>query len=298
MDNPAGINTDKQKKGIKKLWFRLKTSMKTKSDVGQPSTTTPTRTLPEAPQENPPAIASMIPSASGIETTPRLEPDSHHDMTPAALESRAGLVPSESVIEPDNAEDFEEMYVSHLRSAPSANIVSRQTPTTVLPTLTDRKESIEDGRFDRARAVFARYNITLSDDEWPQPSKLANERVEKKPRMRVRYTCHECNKTFGRDKTCSQCGHSRCNTCIRYPPRKTPTEKAKKAKKAHVSAQAKAPVDTGACHECKTEFRIGDSACPNCEHDICERCLKETILEPPQTAPITDSRPGPAVVVT
>ncbi|KAK5098283.1 hypothetical protein LTS08_006416 [Lithohypha guttulata] len=109
MDNPAGINTDKQKKGIKKLWFRLKTSMKTKSDVDQPSTTTPTRTFPEAPQQNPPAIASMIPSASGIETTPRLEPDSHHDMTPAALESRAGLVPSEPVIEPDNAEDFEEI---------------------------------------------------------------------------------------------------------------------------------------------------------------------------------------------
>ncbi|QIW99678.1 hypothetical protein AMS68_005196 [Peltaster fructicola] len=46
------------------------------------------------------------------------------------------------------------------------------------------------------------------------------ERVYKKPRQRVRYNCEHCNIQFTGRQECSGCGHERCETCPRFPPRK------------------------------------------------------------------------------
>ncbi|QSS53641.1 hypothetical protein I7I53_00956 [Histoplasma capsulatum var. duboisii H88] len=51
------------------------------------------------------------------------------------------------------------------------------------------------------------------------------ERVWRKPRRRVRWTCHSCSKLFqSGDRICSSCQHERCADCIRDPPKKIKPE--------------------------------------------------------------------------
>ncbi|KAI6864688.1 hypothetical protein KC338_g5342 [Hortaea werneckii] len=47
------------------------------------------------------------------------------------------------------------------------------------------------------------------------------QRVYKKPRQRVRYTCNRCQTIFVDAERCRSCGHDRCSDCNRDPPRKT-----------------------------------------------------------------------------
>ncbi|RMJ14991.1 hypothetical protein BHE90_006184 [Fusarium euwallaceae] len=55
-----------------------------------------------------------------------------------------------------------------------------------------------------------------------RPSKTGGQDlVHKKPRQRVRRTCHECSTLFiSGNKTCEKCGHVRCTDCPRDPPKK------------------------------------------------------------------------------
>lgn len=42
--------------------------------------------------------------------------------------------------------------------------------------------------------------------------------VHRKPRQRVRRTCHECKMLFASgSRHCNHCGHDRCTNCTRYP---------------------------------------------------------------------------------
>ena len=128
--------------------------------------------------------------------------------------------------------------------------------------------------------------MTLDAADWHAPSKTHVERVHKNKRQRVHWTCHECKATFPREKICLNCSHVRCTTCVRYPPKRAGEKVRPRSKKASpvVAVAADIPT-TGACHECKTEFSIGAPSCTNCQHQICERCLKETIIALPATAP-------------
>ncbi|KAL8917417.1 MAG: hypothetical protein Q9172_005867 [Xanthocarpia lactea] len=69
---------------------------------------------------------------------------------------------------------------------------------------------------ERARALFAKYGLTLEPGEWTSPIKPDAERVEKKIRMRIHRVCHHCQTTFGPDKICNHCKHPRCKKCPRY----------------------------------------------------------------------------------
>ncbi|KAL8718424.1 MAG: hypothetical protein Q9225_004436 [Loekoesia sp. 1 TL-2023] len=86
---------------------------------------------------------------------------------------------------------------------------------------------------ERARALFAKYGLTLEPGEWTSPIKPDAERVEKKIRMRVHRTCHHCQTTFGPDKICSNCKHNRCKKCPRFP---TKREKGQKGKEIATAA--------------------------------------------------------------
>lgn len=44
-------------------------------------------------------------------------------------------------------------------------------------------------------------------------------RVERPIRLRVHWTCHECNTRFGMENLCPDCGHRKCVLCSRHPPR-------------------------------------------------------------------------------
>lgn len=127
--------------------------------------------------------------------------------------------------------------------------------------------------------------MTLEPSDWLSQSKSNVQRVEKKPRMRIRWTCHQCKATFGRAKLCPQCSHQRCSECVRYPPKKTGERSKKESSKVEAPAAVTEVPTVGACHECKTEFTIGAPECGNCNHKICKRCLKETIMASPSTAP-------------
>lgn len=139
-------------------------------------------------------------------------------------------------------------------------------------------------RYQNAQDVFKKYNLELEPAEWQQTDNSSVPRVEKKTRMRVRYTCHECKQTFGRERKCSNCSHMRCNSCVRYPAKRT-GDKARSSKPTEAVRSTTAAPTTGSCHECKTAFKLGNTECENCNHQICSRCLKETVMASPATAP-------------
>ncbi|KAK3174389.1 hypothetical protein OEA41_001634 [Lepraria neglecta] len=78
----------------------------------------------------------------------------------------------------------------------------------------------------KARVMFAKYGLTLEPGEWTVPYADGAPRVEKKVRMRVHRTCHRCQTSFGAERICSNCQHTRCKKCPGNP-RKTPKDKGK-----------------------------------------------------------------------
>jgi hypothetical protein len=44
-------------------------------------------------------------------------------------------------------------------------------------------------------------------------------RVEKPIRIRLHWTCHQCDTKFGCEQTCVSCGHRKCRECPRQPPK-------------------------------------------------------------------------------
>ncbi|KUL90927.1 hypothetical protein ZTR_00742 [Talaromyces verruculosus] len=97
---------------------------------------------------------------------------------------------------------------------------------------------------ERARALFAKYGLTLEPQEWMSPRNYEVKRVEKPIKMRVRRTCHRCQTTFGSDKVCRNCQHVRCKVCPRYPPARTKEEKEARALAKAKGKQPEKPSDT------------------------------------------------------
>ncbi|KAI4683383.1 uncharacterized protein J4E88_004559 [Alternaria novae-zelandiae] len=108
--------------------------------------------------------------------------------------------------------------------APATHI----TPAVSVPSTPTTKEMDRNAmQQERARALFAKYGLTLESHEWiaaPAP-KPTVQRVEKSIRMRVHRSCHRCGTLYGSDKVCLQCEHKRCKKCPRFPKKKTPEEK-------------------------------------------------------------------------
>ncbi|KAL1598031.1 hypothetical protein SLS60_008519 [Paraconiothyrium brasiliense] len=156
---------------------------------------------------------------------------------------------------------------------------------------------------ERARALFAKYGLTLESHEWiAAPAMPVNvQRIEKPIRMRVHRTCHRCGTTYGADKVCAKCEHKRCKKCPRYPKKKTPLEKAQAQAQAQSDAQAAkalpkkkrvltVPTRNGGelayqpakqrvrrnCHKCQALF-IPPTAtiCESCRHIRCTKCPRE-----------------------
>ncbi|KAJ5177979.1 uncharacterized protein N7500_000678 [Penicillium coprophilum] len=164
---------------------------------------------------------------------------------------------------------------------------------------------------EKARALFAKYGLTVDSSEWKTPTDLQVTRVTKPIRMRVRRTCHRCETTFGADKVCINCQHTRCTKCPRYPPARNkdgePTRKPKIPDAyAHVprlfprtshlklsttkEMSIKMPSPTGGadfvrrpvrqrihryCHLCASLFTPGSKECPSCSHVRCKICPRD-----------------------
>ncbi|EUC27971.1 hypothetical protein COCCADRAFT_110344 [Bipolaris zeicola 26-R-13] len=148
---------------------------------------------------------------------------------------------------------------------------------------------------ERARALFAKYGLTLESHEWiaaPGPMPPL-QRVEKPIRMRVHRTCHRCGTLYGADRTCVQCEHRRCKKCPRFPKKKTPEEKqAEKDAPDQPKRKRMLTIRTRAgdelvyqptkqrirrtCHKCATVFVPAQAViCQNCHHARCTKCPRE-----------------------
>jgi hypothetical protein len=167
---------------------------------------------------------------------------------------------------------------------------------------------------ERARALFAKYGLTLEAHEWiPTGTAATVQRVEKPIRMRVHRNCHRCGTTYGADRICVKCEHKRCKKCPRYPPKK-PKDKGpvgvskdpkgkgtgaeskggeempRKKRKPLLTIQSRAGTDLvyrqkgqrirRRCHKCDTLFNPPTSTvCESCQHLRCTRCPRDPAKE-------------------
>ena len=186
--------------------------------------------------------------------------------------------------------------------APHASAELDITSTPEGPALTKVKCSQIDA--DRARKLSERFNLRIEPSEWTAArAEKEAYRIKKPIRMRVHRTCHQCNITFGANKVCASCQHSRCLQCPRYPPRK---EKAEDKPKEVETIAGGIEVDdysdlrkekiltlpsrTGGqplvrktprqrarrtCHQCSTMFASGCKICTFCNHARCVDCPRD-----------------------
>ncbi|KAM0254526.1 hypothetical protein ACHAQJ_006686 [Trichoderma viride] len=107
---------------------------------------------------------------------------------------------------------------------------SRCTKCTRYPPKRSEAEIIASRERRAAKIKANRENAPILPDYGPveknvvlkRPSKTGGQDlVHKKPRQRVRRTCHECDTLFmAGSKTCEKCKHIRCTDCPRDPPKK------------------------------------------------------------------------------
>ena len=152
---------------------------------------------------------------------------------------------------------------------------------------------------DKARAMFAKYGLTLEPSEWTTPVTEGAPRVEKQVRMRVHRICHRCQTTFGQDKLCNHCQHTRCKKCPRFPASKSKVKQGKGAAAGGVliddgmtktdealtmpnratgkEMTRKSPTQRvrRTCHECQTLFVGKAVQCENCKHMRCAKCPRD-----------------------
>ncbi|GAQ09608.1 hypothetical protein ALT_6929 [Aspergillus lentulus] len=130
----------------------------------------------------------------------------------------------------------EPSQVASPRPTPAPAQKPAAKPTTQ-PTVVTHWSAIQE---EKARALFAKYGLTIESGEWKTPSDMTVQRVAKPIRMRVRRTCHRCETTFGPDKVCVNCQHIRCTKCPRHTSSK-PNDQAQNALETIRAAQGHGP---------------------------------------------------------
>ncbi|KAF2838744.1 hypothetical protein M501DRAFT_934494 [Patellaria atrata CBS 101060] len=243
--------------------------------------------------------ARGVPAASSTQPEPIVEPQAAEatpdaPATPAPAPAPAPVqseeVPSSNIIVPDPE------YTS--------------LPITQLPPVTSTLGANSYVRTaaqqERARALFAKYGLTLDSHEWLTTNTTTNiQRVEKPIRMRVRRACHRCQTTFGTDRICTNCEHKRCKKCPRFPEKNTEKKSKDTMKEGYVGEMGEymkirakpnkalltEPIRPSqqdpiyrpikqrvrrVCHRCNTTFLSPlAKTCENCSHVRCTKCPRE-----------------------
>lgn len=217
-------------------------------------------------------------------------------------------------------------------SAPGATSALAQEPSPATKTATRGPQPVKIMRSqvdaERANKLMERFKLPkIEAYEFPSRPEKEALRVEKPIRMRIHRTCHKCQTTFGGNKVCASCQHTRCSKCPRYPVRKAKTEgrgKENVAPKGAVEGaiepdtywglRDKTPVLTmpsrtggqplvrkkpmqrvrRTCHECSTLFPPGVKICANCNHVRCTDCPRD----PAKKKKYPDGYPGDAYSAT
>ncbi|KAF2733687.1 hypothetical protein EJ04DRAFT_267779 [Polyplosphaeria fusca] len=212
--------------------------------------------------------------------------------TASATASSTPVAPSTPMkVKPKEAAPAAPAAPTTTAAAPAAPAPSATTPNPITQQL--NRSAMQQ---ERARALFAKYGLTLESHEWittPAES-IAVQRVEKPIRMRVHRSCHHCGVTFGADKVCAKCEHKRCKKCPRYPKKRPAGDKGKQKEDADKPKKKKKLLTvtsrTGGelayqpvrqrvrrtCHKCQALF-IPPTApvCEQCRHVRCTKCPRE-----------------------
>lgn len=146
---------------------------------------------------------------------------------------------------------------------------------------------------EKARALFAKYNMTLEIGEWTPPFNDDAVLVEKKVRMRIHRHCHRCETLFGFEKQCADCGHTRCKKCPRSKMTRQRDQKGKSVVTGGIvvddrytsmmggdvlnmpyrrTAKALPGAMRRICHKCQTMFSGNSPQCEACGHQRCAQC--------------------------
>ena len=176
---------------------------------------------------------------------------------------------------------------------------NKPAPTPIKPRAAMNAKETSALQEEKAKAMFAKYGLTLEPGEWKIPVTNGAPRVEKQVRMRIHRTCHRCQTTFAQDRVCGNCNHTRCKKCPRSPASKSQTGKGKGVSAGGVAvdngrtkggeAMTMSDRATGkqvtrktptqrvrrTCHECQTLFSGKAVQCENCSHMRCPQCPRD-----------------------
>ncbi|KAF3033320.1 hypothetical protein E8E12_002967 [Didymella heteroderae] len=240
----------------------------------------------------PQASSAAVPAASATSEVERQQAQIEVPREEAATQKVAQ--------EPAKAQSIRQEHPTEEHTAAPATAAADLTPATTEQTpapapvnftpVIDRNAM----QVERARALFARYGLTLESDDLFKTGASAPlvPRVEKAIRMRVHRSCHKCGMLYGHDKVCLQCEHKRCKQCPRYPKKKTAGERkekeaAEQPKKKKVltlttrngnelAYQPATQRVRRTCHKCEALFVPPTATtCESCSHVRCIKCPRE-----------------------
>lgn len=166
---------------------------------------------------------------------------------------------------------------------------------------------------ERARKLAERFDVGIAPEAFNTFNTFSPDReafrIEKPIRMRIHRSCHKCKTTFGANKVCVSCQHTRCGKCSRYPTKKDEASGKKKERKLPGPLMAgdlevdtcyglreeillTKPSKTGGqplvrkkpmqrvrrtcCQpNCSTLYTSGSRTCSNCQHARCADCPRD-----------------------
>jgi hypothetical protein len=190
-------------------------------------------------------------SKKGKERDPEAVTQERRDGPGASLVSVRGAAVDAAAQSGDEAGDEAEMSRLGLKTIPRRPKRRKEVPL-VIPSRTGGQDLIRKEPLQRVHRTCCRCEhsfgrdsnscpqcrhvrcikcprIPAKLDKWPdgypgdvipgEPER--NLRQWKKPRVRVRWTCHQCRKLFMEGEyQCANCSHTRCTTCDREPPKR------------------------------------------------------------------------------
>ncbi|KAG9767523.1 hypothetical protein KCU88_g7440, partial [Aureobasidium melanogenum] len=154
METQETHTSKKERKGLRKVWDRVKAIFKPKTAT---TATTSTSAIPASTSQGQPSVRQKPEpqpesKLEGTAQPPRIEVDDTAEESPVALEP------------------------------------TKQPPAKAPISVTHDPQDEAQMRFSKAQAIFAKYNLELSPADWDMRPKQPYERVSKNIRMRsVRY---------------------------------------------------------------------------------------------------------------
>ncbi|KFA72481.1 hypothetical protein S40288_06636 [Stachybotrys chartarum IBT 40288] len=157
-------------------------------------------------------------------------------------------------------------------------IASRERRAAILKANKENAPIIPDYAWEEKEIVLKRPRRTGGQDL-----------VHKKPRQRVRRTCHECQTLFKTGtKKCDKCNHARCTDCPRDPPKKDKYPLGYPGDEFGPSS-----IPHYECQDCKTLYAR------DAEHGTaCKKCGKPKSDDSPRARPRkVEPEPDPEILM-